>query len=190
MKLEGLVPLYKSMKSQGIDRYRFEYRCGKATFDVFFFIDGSPFLLLFGVKAENFSFEIEVKQGFVIDHKLDKETYKRLCEVLGLEYDPERPFSPWNFFSEFNGKVPALASPEQKAKPHDVAPYQSIVEEENKIYFMGWRDNYKRGTNVQESNLDKTRKLLGEQAYLRCKEKNISSCWTDQKSKAVDFTIP
>ena len=56
MKLDGLVELYKSMKVQGIDRYRFEYKCGRAVFDVFFFVDGSPFLLLFGVKAENFSF--------------------------------------------------------------------------------------------------------------------------------------
>lgn len=178
------------MKIQGIERYRFEYKCGKATFDVFFFIDSSPYLFLFGMKAENFSFEIEVKHGFVIDHTLDKETYKRLCEVLGLKYDPERPFSPWNFFSEFNGKIPDKALTAQVAKPHDVAPYKKIIEEEKKIYFVGWRDNYRWDTTVQKTNLDKTRELLGERAYKRCKEKNISSCWTDQKNKAIDFSLP
>lgn len=190
MKLDGLVVLYKSMKTQGIDRYRFEYKCGRAVFDVFFFIDGSPFLLLFGVKAENFSFEIDVQNGFVIDHKLDHDTYKRLCEILGLEYDPERPFSPWNFFSEFNSKIPGSAIATQTAQPHDVALYKRIVEEEDKKYFVGWRDNKKWGTNVQQSNLDKTRELMGERAYKRCKEKNISSCWSDQKDQAIDVSLP
>lgn len=190
MKLDGLVALYKSMKTQGIERYRFEYKCGRAVFDVFFFIDGSPFLLLFGVKAENFSFEIEVQNGFVIDHKLDNETYKRLCEILGLDYDPVRPFSPWNFFSEFNSKIPKTAIATQVAQPHDVAPYKRIVEEENKIYFVGWRDNQKWGSNVQQSNLDKTMKLLGERAHKRCKEKNISSCWSDKKDQAIDVSLP
>ena len=143
MKLDGLIPLYKSMKSQNIERYKFEYKASKAVFDVFFFIDGSPFLLLFGVKAENFSFELEVNNGFVIDHNIDRSTYKRLCEVLGLEFDPKRPFSPWNFFSEFNGKIPEQAFEHQKAKPHDVAQYKNIAEEADKIYFVGWRDNYK-----------------------------------------------
>ncbi|GGK54524.1 DUF6037 family protein [Amphritea balenae] len=190
MKLDGLVPLYKSMKTQGIDRYRLEYKCGKAIFDVFFFIDDSPYLLLFGVKGGSFSFELKVENGFVIDHKLDNDTYRKLCEVLGLEYDPEKPFSPWSFFSEFNGKVPNSAFSNQKVKPQDVAPYKSVAEEQNKIYFVGWRDNYKWGTTVQQANLDKTKELLGARAYIRCKEKNISSCWTDQKDQAIEVSLP
>lgn len=190
MKLDGLIPLYKSMKSQTIDRYKFEYKSGKAIFDVFFFIDESPFLLLFGVKAENFSFELKVLNGFIIDPTLDNDTYKKLCEILGLTFDPARKFSPRSFFAEFNSNIPKEASPHHKAKPHDIASYRSIAEEADRIYFVGWRDNKKWGTNVQESNLDKTKKLLGEKAYLRCRQKNISSCWTDKKESAIEFTLP
>lgn len=190
MKLEGLIPLYKSMKHQDIERYKFEYKAGKAVFDVYFFIDDSPYLLLFGVKSANFSFEIPVLNGFVISPMLDRETYTKLCEVLGLEYDPTRPFSPRNFFSEFNANIPANVNPLQKAKPHELASYRSLAEDEDKIYFVGWRDNLKWGTNVKISNLSKTRDLLGEKAYLRCMEKNISSCWTNQKDLAVEFSPP
>lgn len=190
MKLDGVLSLYKSMKDQDIERYRFEYNAGQAVFDVFFFIDSSPYLLLFGVKAKNFSFELEVKQGFMIDHQLDSETYKRLCEALELEYNPDRPFSPYNFFSHFNKQIPTHASMQQKAKPHDLAQYKNIAEEADKIYFIGWRDNSKWGTNVQQSNLTKTKELLGEKAYRSCQKKNISSCWTDKKDMAIEVTLP
>jgi hypothetical protein len=178
------------MKSQNIDRYRFEYKVGKATFDIFFFIDGNPFLLLLGVKAENFSFELEMQQGFVIDINLDNATYRALCKILGLKYDSKNPFSTLSFFKELNSKIPISAKLTNTVKPHELSPYRRNVEEADKIYFIGWRDNSKWGTNVTESNLNKTRELLGEQAYLRCQQKNISSCWSDSESAAVRVTLP
>lgn len=190
MKLEGLGDLYRSMRSQDIDRYRFSFKYGRALFDVFFFIDECPFVLLFGVKSENFSFEVVVERGFEIDPRLNRDTYKELCRVLGLEYDPDRPFSPWSFFKEFNENLPYKAHAAKKAAPHEVAEYRSVAEEADKIYFIGWRDNTKRGEQVGSSNLEKTRRLLGNRAFERCKQKNISSCWTDNKSAAKEFSLP
>ena len=190
VKLDGLARLYKSMATQQIERYRFEYKAGKAIFDVFFFIDENPFVLLFGVKAANFSFELAVEKGFNIDPQLDRETYKNLCEALGLEYDPDNPFKPFNFFKEFNRFIPQSAVAAKMAEPHDVANYRSDVEEAYKVYFLKWRDNTKRGESVQWDNLQKTKKLLGEKAYLRCKQKNISSCWTDKKELANKVVLP
>jgi Family of unknown function (DUF6037) len=189
MKLDRLEPLYQSMRFHNIERYRFEYKVRVAVFDVFFFTDESPFLLLFGVKAKNFCFELKVDpSSFIIDHQLDPLTYKGLCKVLELEYDPKNPFSPWKFFSEFNSKIPKVAFANQKSKPQDVAQYRSFSEEPDKIYFCGWSDNDKLGKKVQ--NLDKTRALLGEKAYQRCKTKNISSCWTANEKRAIEVTLP
>ncbi|WP_215900252.1 DUF6037 family protein [Acinetobacter ursingii] len=84
MKLDGLVPLFNSMRSQGIQRYKFNFRKNNVIFDVFFFIDESPFILLFVVRIKNFSFVVEVQNGFLINDKLPRETYKKLCEVLGI----------------------------------------------------------------------------------------------------------
>jgi hypothetical protein len=190
MKLDGLVNLYRSMKSQGIDRCRFEYRHGRALFDVFFFIDDSPFILLFGAKGEAFSFEVEVTSGFNINPTLDSATYKELCRILGLEYDPNNPFSPKGFFAQFNQHVPRTASINANAEPHDIAQYRNVAEEEDKIYFLGWRNNDRRGERVSEVNLAKTKDLLGKKAYDRCNSKNISSCWTDDPDKAKKAQLP
>ena len=190
MKLDGLINLYWSMKDQEIDRYRFEYKHGKALFDVFFFIDESPFVLLFGAKGEAFSFEMEVKKGFYIFPKLDNQTYRDLCRILGLKYDPNNPFSPKGFFEQFNKCIPQKASKRSEAEPQHIALYRSVAEEGDKIYFLGWRNNGIRGERVREANLKKTRDLLGQKAYERCKSKNISSCWTDDPNRARKFWLP
>ena len=50
-------------------------------------------------------------------------------------------------------------------QPKDIIRYTNNVEEKDKIYFCGWRDNTKRGDKVTKSNLYKTRKLLDYNAY-------------------------
>lgn len=190
MKLDGLVNLYKSMKDQSIDCYHFEYRHGNALFDIIFFIDENPFILLFGAKGERFSFEMEVRYGFQINPQLDNTTYKELCRVLNLRFDPDNPFSPKGFFKQFNQAIPEKAKTDSKAEPQDIARYRRVAEEEDKIYFLGWRNNDSRSDRVSESNLMKTKNLLGSKAYTRCREKNISSCWTDDLAKAKKFKLP
>src|SRR5690554_8012433 len=123
MHLDGLKALYRGMLSLGIERYRFEFKIGKVTFDVFFFIDERPFVLLFGAKGHIFSFEIEVQKGFEINPFLEGDTYRKLCEILGLEFDPSRPFSPKSFFDEFNRSVPRTAVLSGEAEPHKIAAY-------------------------------------------------------------------
>jgi hypothetical protein len=190
LQLDGIKDLYKSMKIQKIERYRFDYKSGNAVFNVFFFIDGSPFKLLFGAKGHTFGFEVEVGQGFKIETNLEKSVFKELCIVLGLTYDPNNKFSPFKFFNDFNNSIPKTAIPNQPVEPSDVAPYVTVAEEEKKVYFTGWRDQDVRGSNVTEKNLDKTRELIGEKEYKTCKEKNISSCWSDSSNKAKKITLP
>ncbi|HPL66620.1 MAG TPA: DUF6037 family protein [Smithellaceae bacterium] len=190
MKLDGLKPLYRSMKDQEIDRYRFGYTNGKASFDVFFFIDESPFILLFGVKGDKLSFEIEIFPGFQINLPLCKETYNNLCMILGLKYDPSNRFSPKDFFSQFNISIPSTANKTSEAKPHEFAKYYPHLEEANKVYFLGWRDNQTRNEHVTTENLLKTRKLLGVKVSEMSLSKNFSSCWTDDPAKAKKFFLP
>jgi hypothetical protein len=190
MKLDSLVYLYRSMKDQKIDRYRFEYRHGHARFDVFFLIDVSPFILLFGAIGTRQSFTVAVKSDFQIDTILDKDTYKKLCSILDLKYDPNNRFSPQGFFVQFNQNVPHTASRKNKVEPHEIAPYRNISEEKDKTYFFGWRDNESRREHVSQENLEKTKDLIGYEIYLFCKSRNISSCWTDDYAKKKDVMFP
>lgn len=190
MKLNGLLDLYKDMKLKDIERYRFEYQHGRTTFDIFFFIDEQPFVLLFGAKQSNFSFEIEVLPGFEISCILDKGDYRELCRILELVYNPQNKFSTKGFFESFNENIPSKANPKNIPKPHQVALYRKDIEDANKIFFIGWRDNDLKGEHVTDENLKKTKVLMGMNAYKVCKKKNISSCWTDIVGRSKEFHLP
>ncbi|MDB0510053.1 DUF6037 family protein [Ralstonia solanacearum] len=190
MKLDGLAPLYKDMRAKKLERIRFDYRHGRVSFDVFFFIDGSPYLLLFGARGYNLVFEVEVKPGFEIDPRLRNTDYKALCNALGLVFNPDNPFSPKAFFETFAGHIPATVPANHTVHPQDVVRFRRDVEDAHKVYYCGWRDNTVSGENVTEKNLRKTRELLGQQAYERCKAKNLSTCWTDDRERAITFKLP
>ena len=189
MKLLGLEPLYRSMISQNFDRQKFRYKHGRVTFDVFFFIDTRPFELLFGCLGGKFAFTVEVRLGFIIDPYLGDD-YGRLCEVLGLIYDPNNPFSTAAFFRDFERYIPMVATRAGVPLPHEVAIYRRDVKDADKIFFCGWRNNIARGENVTEENLHKTFKILGQRAHDSCKRRNTSSCWTDAEKRAIEMEIP
>lgn len=191
MILNGLKNLYGSMKAQEINRYKFIFTYNNINFDVFFFIDEQPhFKLAFGVMIYNFYFELPVKKGFCIDAYLDNYTYNRLVEILQLKPSEDGPYKISYFFEQFNKNIPNKAKKQLEVKPYDIAKYINDVEEADKIYFCGWLDNNKREYQVQDTNLEKTRKWLSYKAYVMCKEKNISSKWTDEKEKAKEFYLP
>lgn len=129
-----------------------------------------------------------VLRGFVIETYLE-DIYLNLCKALDIHYDPVNKFKPIEFFKDFDNKVPSIALVNNRPKAQDIIKYKSNVEEADKIYFCGWKDNTVTGNKVQDKNLDKTRKLLGEKAYLSCLQRNISSCWTDDASKEKEYII-
>ncbi|WP_240339690.1 DUF6037 family protein [Halobacillus ihumii] len=188
MKLSGLGNLHSSMRDQSIDRYKFNFTFNNVKFDVMYFIDEKPNILAFGIVKHNYYFEIPVKEGFYIKPFL--EEYSKFCKIMGFKYQPDNPFRPSKFFEEFNGQIPSNAKHKNVPKPHQIAVYRNDVEESEKIYFVKWRDNTKAGHQVSPENLEKTRKLLSYKAYLRCKKKNISSCWSVNSSDENKYYLP
>lgn len=188
--LTNLRPLYRDMRAKNTDRIKFSYTHGRVVFDVFFFIDETPFSLLFGAKQFNIVFELSVQPGFQVDSYLTNEVFRALVKALGLTRDPNHPFSTGSFLADFANHIPTSTSGLSKPEPHDVALYRSDVEEHEKIYFCGWRDNKSRGEQVTQHNLYKTRRLLGEKAYQICLRKNLSSCWTNDRSKSTQLILP
>jgi len=185
MVLDGLKDLYRSMKEKDLSRVRFQYVHGRVAFDVFFLIDETPFCLMFGAVNFNIAFEFAVKAGFVIDPRLPPEMYKALCRALGLQFDPNNPFSVKSFLGQFGQHIPKVA-PATPIRPEDIAIYRRDVEECEKIYFLKWRDNSSMGKRVTLENLNKTRRILGDSIYQACMKRNISSCWTDDRSQRRD----
>ena len=189
MKIDGLKGLYRSMKQQGVERYNFDFKFRNVSFDVFYFLDDVPNILMFGMKHHNFYFEIPVRKGFEIIPKLD-DKYHEFCRLMGFNYNSANPFKPSYLFAEFNNHIPQTASISNIPKPSKIAKYRNDVEEADKIYYIGWKDNTKTGQSVRTKNLDKTRKLLSYEAYLRCKSKNISSRWSLNEKDEKPYHLP
>ncbi|MFC9598717.1 DUF6037 family protein [Peribacillus butanolivorans] len=189
MKLNKLKPLFNDMVKQNIYRIKFAVTINKVIFEVIYFIDDKPQSLAIGVRSENFFFEVPVNDNFTINAFLG-ENYRRIKEILDFSSTSTDPFSPTKFFNEINKGIPPHAIKRNVPEPHDIFLYRKNVEESDKIYFLTWRDNNLRGDNVSLKNLDKTRKLLSYEAYLMCKKKNISSCWTAEQDKVQKYSLP
>ena len=188
MRLDRLPLLHEAMRKANLDRCRFRFVRKPATFDVFFFADRTPYGLMFGLVGGQWSFSVDVHPGYLVCTRLKKPIYAKLCEVLRLTWDPDRPFKPAIFFEELNSQFPKTVSQDNEAKPQDIARYRRDVEEAEKKYFWAWRPHRDRNVSeVTEHNLRKTRELLGEEAYVSCRDENISTVWTDDPNKSNDM---
>lgn len=188
MKLNGLKEFHNSMKINGVKKSKFIFTYNNVVFDIFFFTDEVPYKLCIGGRANNFYFELNVKKGYIIDINIG-DKYLRLLEILGLKYNQDSPFKTIYFFNELNKNIPKKIDTNNKWKPSDYAIYKRNVEEAEKIYFCGWFDNDKVGKKVREKNLEKTKEILGTDAYLMCKKNNISSKWTDDEDGATEYFL-
>lgn len=177
--MNGLRALHQSMRAQDMDRYRYEYSHGQATFDVIFLADESPYILLLGLRGGSIAFEFKVDEQYVIQSVYMGDDYSTLVKLLGLRYDPNNRFRPTHFLEWVDKAAPAQADTRSAPRPAHVVRFRREVEEEKKVYFLSWRHyrNDERGPTLE--NLAKTRKLLGYRYYVICRDRQISSCWTD-----------
>jgi hypothetical protein len=174
MKLTGLENIYKGLKKNNENYFIFTFQKRNIIFNVLFDIFKKPFELCFIQKNKRFHFSIKVELGFVIDPRLGSETYKKLCEILNLKYDPNNRFSPFAFFSEFNKMIPKY-SKRVKEKRELLDFYIYDIEEPEKLNFGGtieWK-KINNGKHVSKKNLEKTRILFPER-YETCKREDIS----------------
>lgn len=175
------------MKQQNIERYKFEFIYLNVKFDVLYFIDDVPHKLAFGIKDHNYYFEIPVRK-FEIKPFIDE--LNKFCNIMGFEYNPNSHYKPILFFNELNKYIPKVANKNNIPNPSQIAIYRNNVEESDKIYFIGWFENNKVGKNVRPKNLEKTRSLLSKDAYIMCRAKNISSCWSPNPKEEIQFKLP
>lgn len=188
-KMTPLEELHTRMQHAGVDRCKVRFQLHAGEFDVFFFADSAPYVLAFGAIGRNFYFEINVDpRTLETPGVFPRDVYYRLCEILELRANPANRFTPTAFLQQVNEAMKGVTF--RPVTPRDISVYRRDVEESAKIYFCGWLDNTKAGNKVTPGNLMKTRRWLGEKAYERCRDRNISSRWTDDPQKAVRIDLP
>jgi hypothetical protein len=179
VELTGIKSLYGEMKQAEETRQQFRFAYNEKEARVLFLIDTSPFLLCFCAIGAPQYFQVEVQPGFIINTFLNPDALEQLRDMFGIGRIKKGEFSTADFFSYFNDRIPQHLTGTDCVRPQDMPPHvRRDVEEADRIYFWRFRIN---GDNahVSESNLQKTRSLLGEDAYEMCKKNNISTQWTD-----------
>jgi hypothetical protein len=134
---------------------------------------------------------VQVHRGFEIRPYIEPpETFAALCRALFADAGSGRRFDALAFFEEFNRHIPARAKPDQVPGVDDVLRYYPDVEEADKRFFCGWRDNTAEGKQVTPGNLAKTRRLLGQRAHDFSQRRNHSTRWTHRPEEARGFYWP
>ena len=182
MQLTNIIKLYNDMVKQGKLRVKFLFIYNHVEADVFFFIDENPMRLVFGIKHNNKYFELKLDNNFTVKESFDGNIYDLIIKSFNIKYDPEHKFKPIDFLTAFNKKIPQSIKNTIIVKPADIAKYKRDVEEADKIYFCGWRENSDK-EHVSVKNLEKTKEYMGINAYNMSKQKNVSSRWTDDYRK-------
>lgn len=69
------------------------------------------------------------------------------------------------------------------------AAYRKDVEESDKVYWCGWRQN-PPGKHQSEANYQKTLRWLGGEIAELCRSMNVSTCWSaDPDAARTDFPL-
>lgn len=178
MKLERLRHLCCDMHKNNVTKTQFEFKINQITFDVAFFINKSPYQLLFGAKNHKCSFFVDVKNGFEISPIITPSSaYSDLCSALDLKSNPKNPFSTKKFFEEFASKIPEQIQRKNSSSIPKLT--QSITDPNDFGIFSHWKVHTTQ--NVGKENLLKTQKAFGIEVMEFCKSQNVSSCWKPTK---------
>lgn len=181
IKIDALRELDIQLRRKNETYTIFKFKKNSVEFDVFFDIGTVPYNLGFLLLKSNFQFWIDVVNGYLVNYILDTPTYYKLCDILELKNsDPNNKFSPFKFFSEFNGKIPKTLPIITQKQRHSIIPKVfSNIEEAEKIYYykmIDW-DNTTVKKKRSAENLEKTRYYYPE-LYERIKDKNITVQYT------------
>lgn len=194
--MNELRPLLNSMVNQGIQRCVFPYERNGVRFSVVFTRESGendrPLALLFGATGANpFAFMFYGTLDLNFDAFLENEEYRGLCAILGLNYDPARPFSTSAFLRNFadSGQIPNGANPLVVPEPHQVPAPARFVEHAERPYFHGWRQ-LPVGHRVSDSNYRRTLFSFGLAYAEYCRHQRISSCWTAVEREAQRAVPP
>ncbi|MDP1771781.1 MAG: DUF6037 family protein [Methylobacter sp.] len=189
MKLDKLALLYANMKAQGITKTKFDFAFRNLLFSVIYIAEQFPHEILFGCRAHDLFFVVQVQRDFTISTYLG-DSYRALMEALGLHPNPSNRFSPNVFFEEFKSAIPQSATPANVPTVTDIASISRDVEEANKIYFLGWLPHDGIRSKPSADNLAKTKRICGHVTYNTCLRHHISSRWTDIEKLAQQYHEP
>ena len=186
MKFNNLHELSKQMRKTGNVCTVFPCTINDIDFDIYYNIGVVPFRLLIVQLRSNFCIDLIVENGYEIDSRIDNDKYSKLCKILGLKYDPEKPFSPSKFFSEIDKNIPS--SPINITDDKRASLYTYVVDKKERTdgqYYLGKR--FWANVSRSKANSEKVQFLLPEVWNIIKDVSNLSICFTNTIEKRRSY---
>ncbi|MDD1503497.1 DUF6037 family protein [Lysinibacillus sp. CNPSo 3705] len=197
IKLDNLSELHLSMIQNNLDYQVFGFKYNKIEFSALLIYEVKDFNNLNSIKsytltifkketAENMRFDL-VKQKNALFINSYFPNYREITNFLehkNINYDPNNPFKPKDFFTYVDKNSPINANNNYLDRKICAKYYPTIKDnEQDKVYFYSFRDNRKHGQNRSPENYWKTEMLIPE-ANKVIGNRNISVRFTaDEKYK-------
>lgn len=182
MQLKNLKPLYMQMRNADLDRVAFTISFNSKSITVLYLTDFIPHIVAF--QLGNYCFHVKVEKGFNLVPFITD--YKGFCKALEIVYEAAAPFKPGTFFEHLDKVIPSELQHVREVQPHEVGLHFQPEENPEAIYFRYWQNNMYGHKHVSESNLAKTKLLLGRRVYEWAKKNNMSSKWSRDSNKLSD----
>lgn len=187
--MPGLARLHTAMQAVLIERMRFRVQHNGLIFEGVFLTDTQPYQFGLACLAHNIVIMIAVSRQYeILAHFGDH--YGAFAAAFNTGAGSAQSLKAGDFFREIDAKLPHTVTARDRARPTDLATWRSDVEEADKKFLCGWRDNNAYGTQVSATNLAKTLEWLGQAAHDWCIQYNISTRWTHEASLALGTLDP
>lgn len=179
--------LYYDMKQQKKGQEKFTFHIKHIRFEVIFLIDRQPFELLIGaIGYSDIAFVLQMEKGFSVS-TIPDDQFRKIRAILNLQPAKER-FTSFSFLGDLDSAAPKKCTI-SRVQPHEIAKYKrKDALDADKIYFVGWNNHIEDKRKAH--NFEKTEEYFGRDVAAFCRKNNISSMWTDQRTKIKPISYP
>ena len=188
VQMHGLRRLHTIMRAAHDHKAHFQIAHNGITFDCLFLVDVTPYeFVLAAVGHPDVALLLPVQKGYFIEPDFGND-YKPLAKLFDQGAGTFRPFNPAQFLRQIDRAIPG-----QYRKPTSstiVQTYRHHIEQGDRPYFIGWRDNDLRDEQVSPENLAKTERCFGLAIRKMSERTNQSSCWTHIAAREKPFFAP
>lgn len=179
LKMPGLASLHDAMKAASIERVRFRIAHNYLVFEGVFLVDLIPYELALACVGHEFVLLFEVSKNYEINTYLG-ENFSALVRALGNGANSGNRLKTSEFMRELDAKFPHAVTKRDQATRVDVVRAYRHIEEAEKVHFLRFIPHDRAGRrHVTAENLEKTRKLMGQELYEWCRKFNVSTGWSD-----------
>ena len=183
-----LERLHEMMTENNDTRAVFSFTYNSKQLSCIFIIDVNPYMLILAPLGADFAINISINEDFTANTYINNH-FRELINFLELKYDPENKFRPLTLFEVINSNIPD--DNYQQTNYTTIIRTASLaqdIEEADKIYFCGFRNNGKNET-VSNRNYIKTKVAFGKLIADNLRKANVSTRWTSQRNEEDIYLI-